>query len=308
MYAARKLCVSLMGAAITFNSTVARAEVNQATVPLVVEGNRPFVDINFRKADGSARPARLLVDTGGGGFLLTESLARELGLEWGTPQREQGNEFAAAKGAPQASVGGLPLELNVNRIFVVIGKDNILPKAAPGKAEGMFPGHVLARYHVIFDYPSGKFTIARPGVLTPRGEAMPMPVGKQSGFPRTEVEVAGQSYGFLLDTGAAFTMVSDALLKQWGNKHAEWARHAGGHGEAALLGGQTIETMYVPEARWCSHELGEMGVTSQREGTFEGYMSSMMAEPIVGALAGNVLKRFRIELDYKNEKLYVTRP
>jgi hypothetical protein len=49
-------------------------------------------------------------------------------------------------------------------------------------------------------------------------------------------------------------------------------------------------------------------VTSQREGTFERYMSSMMTAPIVGSLAGNVLERFRVELDYANEKLYLSTP
>jgi hypothetical protein len=33
-----------------------------------------------------------------------------------------------------------------------------------------------------------------------------------------------------------------------------------------------------------------------------------MVAPIVGSLAGNVLKRFRIELDYPNEVLYVSGP
>ncbi|HJZ82516.1 MAG TPA: hypothetical protein VKD91_19285 [Pyrinomonadaceae bacterium] len=55
-------------------------------------------------------------------------------------------------------------------------------------------------------------------------------------------------------------------------------------------------------------QLTQFGVTSQRQGTFERYMSSMMTAPIVGSLAGNVLKRFRVELDYPNAKLYLSTP
>jgi hypothetical protein len=33
-----------------------------------------------------------------------------------------------------------PLDLNPKRVFIVIGHENILPKAALGHAEGMFPG------------------------------------------------------------------------------------------------------------------------------------------------------------------------
>ena len=52
-----------------------------------------------------------------------------------------------------------------------------------------------------------------------------------------------------------------------------------------------------------TRQLNEFGVVSQRQGTFERYMSSMITAPIVGSLAGNVLKRFRGELDHPNEKL-----
>ncbi len=189
------------------------------------------------------------------------------------------------KKLPEALVGTFPLELNASRVVVLIGASNVLPNANAGQAEGMFPGHVLARYHVVFDYPKATFTLAQPGVLTPQGDPSPMPVSKQQGFPRTEIEVNGVKYGFLLDTGASFTMVSEALLKTWGREHPDWPRHRGAYGEAATLGGQTLETMFVPRGLWQSHPLEEFGVVSQREGTFERYMSGMMAAPIVGSLA-----------------------
>jgi hypothetical protein len=36
--------------------------VDQVTVPLLVEGHRPFVELTFPKPDGSTRAARFLVD------------------------------------------------------------------------------------------------------------------------------------------------------------------------------------------------------------------------------------------------------
>ena len=47
-------------------------------------------------------------------------------------------------------------------------------------------------------------------------------------------------------------------------------------------------------------------MTSRREGVFEKYMSSMMTAPIIGSLAGNVLSHFRVELDYPDQKLYLS--
>ncbi|MEP6765525.1 MAG: hypothetical protein ABJB66_14515 [Gemmatimonadaceae bacterium] len=282
--------------------------VDRATVPLSVETNRPYIDITLKRADGSERKAHFLLDTGGGGFLLTEPLARDLGLKWGETMREEGSEMAMVKTLPIVRIGDFPIELNPQRVIVMIGVDNILSAKAVdrGHAEGMFPGHLLSKYHVIFDYPGATFTIAKPGVLTPRGTVFPMPVGKPSGFPRTEIVVDGKTYGMLLDTGASFTMVSDVLLKSWGDSHKEWDRHPGAFGEATTLGGQTIETMFVPAATWASFKIVPFGVTSQRTGTFEQYMSQMMAAPIVGSLAGNVLKHYRVELDYANQKLYVS--
>ena len=209
---------------------------------------------------------------------------------------------------PKAFVGEFPLDLDAKWVGVMIGTDNILPQAAPGHAEGMFPGHLLARYHVVFDYPNETFTLARPGVLTPKGEALPMRVSKKSGFPRTEIEVDGVTNGFHVDTGASFTMVSEVLLKSWGSGHPDWPRYQGAVGEAETLGGMTLETMFVPSARWGTHRLQELGVVSQQEGTFERNMSSMMAAPIIGSLAGNILKRSRVELDYANETLYLSAP
>jgi hypothetical protein len=150
---------------------------------------------------------------------------RDLGLRWGATTHEEDTELATAEVPPKAFVGEFPLDLNPKRVLIVIGPDNILPKAAPGYAEGMFPGHLLARYHVVFDYPKSTFTLARPGALTPKGDELPMPVSKPSGFPRTEIEVAGVRHGFLIDTGASFTMVSEVLLKAWGRDSLEqWAR------------------------------------------------------------------------------------
>jgi len=278
------------------------------TVPLYVEGNRPFVDLIFGTADGSQRSARFWLDTGGGGFLLTETLARALGLTWGEPFAQEGREFAPVLESPEAFLGDLRLELAEGRVLVILGTDNLLPTSAPGHADGLVPGHILSRYHVVFDYPNRTFTLALPNTVQPTGEPLSMPVSDQMGFPRTEIEVDGIQYGFLLDTGASFTMVSAALLNEWADKHPQWLRYEGAAGDAVTLGGQTLETMFIPVARWATHEIRPFGVVSQQEGVFERGMSRMMTAPIIGALGGNVLKYFRVELDYANQLVHLSVP
>jgi len=280
--------------------------VSQVTVPLIVQANRPFVILTFHKPDGTTRTARFLLDTGGGGFLITEPLARELGLTWGAPSSEEGTQLAVVTNTPTVSVGNFPLTLTPERTIVMLGRDNTLPAATTVKSEGMLPGHVLSQYEVVFDYPGRTLTIAMPNTLTHAGAGMRMPVGSRSGFPRTEVMIGDSTYAMLLDTGASFTMVSETVLEALGAQHPDWERHTGAFGEAALLGGQTLETMFVPGGIWGSQTLPRFGVVSQQAGTFERYMSQMMAAPIVGSLAGNVLKGFRVDLDYPHQMLYLT--
>jgi predicted aspartyl protease len=204
------------------------------TVPLYVELNRPFIDLEFKKADGSSRTARFWVDTGGGGFIICEPLARDLDLKFGPEGSEGGRRFAATT-PPKVTLGGMPLDLEGARAAIALGEKTI---DAGVSAEGLMPGHVLKRYHVVFDYPGKQFTLAIPGSLKPRGTRLDSPVQRQNGFPRIEAQIDGQNYGFLLDTGASFTMISQEVLNQWSGKHADWKRTVGAVGAANMgIGG-----------------------------------------------------------------------
>jgi predicted aspartyl protease len=284
-------------------SVQAKAEKTSVTVPLIVEFNRPFVDLEFTRPDGSLRKARFWVDTGGGGFILCEPLANDLKLTLGAVMSEGGQRYAGIK-PPEARLGGMPLNLKEARASVAVGKKTISEGV---NAEGLFPGHILARYHVIFDYPGRKFTLAPPNSLKPRGLRIDSPVNQRSGFPRIEAQVGGQTYGFLLDTGASFTMISQELLEQWASKNAGWSKTTGAYG-AANMGLGPVEAkalmLRMPEMRLANFPLQRVAAVSRPKGTFENYMSQMMAAPIKGAIGGNVLSAFRIEIDYANGATY----
>lgn len=109
--------------------------VDQATVPLHVEGNRPFIDISFKKPDGSTHTGRFLIDSGGGGFLITEPLARNLGLATGPTETEEGQQIAKVTSPVSAFVSELPLALDPQRTIVLVGTTNLLPPVAPGHAD-----------------------------------------------------------------------------------------------------------------------------------------------------------------------------
>ena len=274
------------------------------TVPLHIEFNRPFVDLDCKRADGSLRKARFWVDTGGGGFILTEPLAKELGVKMGQAFTEGGETMAQAE-PPEVSIGGMPLDLNGARSFVAVGSKTMMPGV---NAEGLFPGHILMRYHVIFDYPGGKFTLARPGSQKPRGVPLPSPVSKTSGFPRIELTIGGESFGFLLDTGASYTMISQELLSSWADQHKDWKPAIGAVGAANMGLGQVEAKglqLRVAEAQLATFAVGGFAAISRPKGTFESYMSRMMTSPIIGAIGGNLLSSFRVEIDYEKGVTYL---
>jgi predicted aspartyl protease len=285
-------------------ASAAPAAKESVTVPLIVEFNRPFVDLEFTKADGSIRKARFWVDTGGGGFILCESLASELNLKLGTTFSEGGEKLATIT-APSAKLGGMPLNLQGARSFVSIGTKTMMPGV---NAEGLFPGHILKRYHVVFDYPGRKFTLAKPNSLKPRGLRLNSPVNQQSGFPRIEAQIGGETYGFLLDTGASFTMISQELLEQWAGKNSSWQKTTGAYGNANMgLGQMEAKALMlrIPALQLANIQMQGIAAVSRPKGTFENYMSKMMAAPIIGAIGGNLLSAFRIEIDYANGATYL---
>jgi hypothetical protein len=282
-----------------------RALAAQTTVPLIVEGNVPMIDLDLTGADGKTHRGRFVLDSGGGAFILTERLAQEIGLKPTGPARaSDGGSYAPAP-APAASVGGMALNLKGARAAILMGQDRFDARDA---ADGLFPGQVLERYHVIFDYPGRKFTLAPPGSMRAHGVAIPARLRTDNGFPRIELSVGGRAFGFLLDTGASYTMISRVALEEWSS--AGWPRHTGASGFANMAGGKMENEALmtrIPEMRTGELVLAGVGAVSRPEGTFEKYMSGMMPAPIVGSIAGNVLRNFRVELDYKGGMVYLER-
>jgi predicted aspartyl protease len=279
------------------------SEPSSTTVALHVDFNRPFIDLLFKRPDGSPRTARFWVDTGGGGFLFCEPLARDIGLSIGEELRQEGERLAPTT-PPKTTIGQMSLNVEGARTFVVLGKKTLNPGV---NAEGLFPAHLLRRYHVIFDYPAEKFTLAKPGTIKPRGVRIETPIDPRSGFPRIELQIEGQIYGFLLDTGASYTMISREQLETWLKDKPESANAVGAVGAANMgLGRMESDALMLGLApvNLGTFQLKGISAVSRPKGTFEQYMSRMLTKPIIGALGGNVLRAFRIEIDYVNNASY----
>lgn len=274
--------------------------MRSVTVPLYIEQDRPFVDLHLTGAEGQGRTVRCWLDTGGGAMSVREEAARELGLTW-TPA--SGDAKYAPVVIPRARIGQFDLDLTGARVFVELD-----PPHDPGvKAEAFLGGHILARHHVIFDYPNRQFTIAEPGALVPQGTPVPTPCAPPMCFPRLEAEIDGEVFGLLLDTGATCSMLSTVVLHKLAEKHPHWPRTCGPSG-VSNMAGDTWE-VGMPLMRLPSVECGNVAfkdvlVVGRPPGNFETFMTGMMTGPVVGALAGNALKQYRVEIDYANQTTY----
>jgi hypothetical protein len=143
--------------------------------------------------------------------------------------------------------------------------------------------------------------LSQPGTLQHVGTPVKLEVNRKTGFARVEIEIGQQTFGFMLDTGAAYTGISrvamDALIKE----HPVWQHSVGAVGAANMVGKDfdaSNELLRIPEVRWGPFALRNVGMVSRPAGVYEKTVSGDMSKPIIGVLAGNVLRHFRIDLDY----------
>lgn len=113
----------------------------------------------------------------------------------------------------------------------------------------------------------------------------------------------------LLDTGAGCTMISPRLLRRWQSEHPEWTYVQGAHGPARK-GRRDLDEDAVmvcaPRVMLGPFALDNVWmVARQVGGNFEAFSSRMMTDPVVGALGANVLKSFRVEVDYATGLTYL---
>jgi len=90
-------------------------------------------------------------------------------------------------------------------------------------------------------------------------------------------------------------------MDQWIEAHLAWAHSTGAVGAANMVGKEFDVAnilLRVPEVGWGPFVLRSVGIVSRPAGIYEQNVSADMTQPIVGALGGNVLRHFRIDLDY----------
>jgi PDZ domain len=282
--------------------------IRSATTHMEVRDNRAFILLQVVGTNGRKKTALFWVDSGGDSVFLGGPLADELGLQKvGESFQAMGERPAHRVTKPVLSIAGMIID--IQQVPVSASESKFRNLFAGVEAEGFLPAAVLKLYDVVFDYPAHSFTLAHSGSLVHHGVPIPMSVKPETGLPRIEVLIAGQTYGFMLDTGAAYAGLSLGVMDKWIIEHPSWAHSVGAVGSANMVGKQydsTKELLRTPEVRLGPIVIRNVGFMSQPVGVYETIDSADMTAPIVGVLAGNVLRHFRLDLDYPSGVAYVS--
>jgi hypothetical protein len=204
--------------------------------------------------------------------------------------------------APPMRLGGLPLSV-----------EGIKVRARPGgcvgpgiPAEANLPATVFRHDHVVFDYPGRRLIVARPGVLEPKGAAIPCRINAETGLFMVMAAIDGEPVQLGVDNGSAGTWVSDALTKTWKARHPDWPQATGAAGSTNFFGFPFEAEgvlMRLPEMKLGDLTVRDTGLLGLDRSMFDWY-SKKSAGPVLGFIGANVLRSFRLEVDFPNKRTY----
>jgi hypothetical protein len=271
----------------------------RASEHFLIDHNRVFVELEFVLADGTHRKALAFVDSGDPNFTFSASLFKELHVE---------------KAADlHVLFGGMPLDVS-DVLFAEADDDGGMFTGMP--VEANLPSTVLKQYDVSLDYGTRTLTLASPGSMKHDGVRVPCKVDARTGLASIQADVGGRTYSFAIDNGSAYTWIDRAVTEKWAITHRQWERGTGAVGDANMNGSLpelTGTMMRLPEVDLQGlkiEQVGALGVGpgwNEKMPRFFDWYSQKTPGPVVGFLGGNVLRDFRLEIDYANRVTYWSR-
>jgi hypothetical protein len=288
----------LSGVLIYFGSLRAQAQsASPGTVPFVLDGNRVYARVQFITPEGKSRKALVFVDLGSPTMILSKDLYTELGVGSSkTLGLRIGEMSIAVESADVATDAWLPAS---------IGEDR--------RVEALLPAGVLQKYQVRLDYAGRTMTLAQPGTLRLQGTAVPFRLDPKTGLSAIEAKIDGHTYPITIDNGSGYTWIRMATAQEWFPRHPDWQRGIGAVGPSNMrMADDGIETagalVRIPEIKLGSlsvRQVGALAIPADDHGhDFMDWYSAKNAVPVIGWLGGNVLRHFRITIDFPRQMSY----
>jgi hypothetical protein len=286
--------------------------LNPVTVPFILDHNRMLVDAEIQRNDSTWRKVRLWVDTGNPTFFISESLARDLGIDLSAVEDTAFKSPGLQVATPGSiRIGGKRINLDGVKSRVIF-QPFWLFRAM--HADANLPATVLKKYFVVFDYPKQELILAEPGGTNHRGTPSPATIQQETGIVQIDATIDGDSLSFALDNGASYSFITEDILLNYSDLHPDWPRITGTAGCANMWGWwpaneQLFPVVRIPEIKWGKTLLSDVGMVgvpkfSPEGPTLGGWYSGKTAHPVDGFLGPNALKSYRVEIDYENSRVY----
>jgi hypothetical protein len=303
------------------------AEPRAASVAFTLDDNRVFLPVTLIKPDGGEVHTLAFLNMGSPAPVLTNALYRQLDIGKGRPLKlrlggmtiETPSEVVQSEGVantarlylgPHKRLTTAQQKAAAAAFAAQFPGGQIAALAAPLDVGMVFPAGLLQRYRVTLDYGARTLTLASPGGSAPEGAAVPMTVNPATGYATVRMTFAGRPHAMAIDAGGSYSAIHMSEADALSRAHPGWLRSAGPVGEAQLTLGPS--DVGAPVVQASGAVLGDLKLPVFRavgagyrgpigliaNGMFWTFYSARAGQPSDGWIGGNVLKAFRLTLDY----------
>ncbi|MBG0810467.1 peptide-binding protein [Methylosinus sp. H3A] len=280
-----------------------------ANVPMILDGDQILFEFEAQRPNGSWRSGLALLNMGQSPPILKQNLYDELAIGAGRPLRLRigARRMAIAAGAvrnePDRPIG----ERQFGSFFPSRRVDMVLQSGA------------LAAGELVIDYPARRLAFTAPGAAPHEGVAVPIRIDRRSGLAIVDATIDGKSHAFVIDAGSPYSWMRGALAAQWLERHPDWLRGHGAFGPANynmldLPFEKDGDVLRVPQIALGALEMKDVGLMGSGPSlgpadgligeAFWNVWQEQAGETVAGWLGADVLKRYRLTIDYPNAISY----
>jgi hypothetical protein len=128
-----------------------------------------------------------------------------------------------------------------------------------------------------------------------------------------EASIDEHRYLITIDCGSGYTWLRKTAAEEWLRLHPDWMRGVGAVGASNMrMADDGVEAagtlLRIPEISLGALKLRQIGALAigrdKKNWDFMDWYSEKNPAPVIGWLGGNVLKAFRLTIDYPNHKIY----
>lgn len=300
---------NIIALALALFATVGVTQGQEAEFTLDAVFHNNLVYTQVPSAGGTLQ---LLTNTTGGAFIC-ESAMQEHALPGVTD--DSGNFFV--KMNEVLELGALPPLKRNAALVMPDGQANL-----GNDVHGTLGQAWLGQYCWTFDFRSQELSCHSPALSPLESNTVQIDFKESasghriSSLPRIFVEIDGEQFPVLLDTGAKLTpspeackalgneagspmatsFIIESVFEQWVQLHPDWKVVE--RADAQLGNVKMIE---VPAMKIAGHKVGPVWFCSRPDANYVQYYSRLCGSDVEGAIGGNALQYFSLTIDYPNQ-------